>query len=507
MHRYRYNVLPTGHSRWATTAVLALLCAVPAAAQQAPATMTVEQAVQLARRHSPAFLMQANDESVSNWQVRAAYGALLPSLTASTGVDWQAGGIPNVGLLSGEDFGLSRTPDYFFSGYNLRINLSISGSTFFQMAQQRAAREATRARIDAAAYALESDVTQQYLAALRARDAVALANREQASAGEALRLAEARFNAGDATRLDVSQAEVEAGRAEVAVLQAQSAEETERLRLLQRMGLELEGDVELTTELAVFEPAWALEDLMRTAMEQHPQLRSVRAAESASVAAARSARMNYLPTLSVGGGWSGTTRMTRDEAYLIDQAEESAQARVSSCEFSNDLYSRLAQPLPPQDCSRFDMTDEMRSNLLAANSRFPFDFTTRPPSFGVMLSLPIFNGFTRELQLQTAAAAADDARHQRREEELSRRATVSTAFLALQTAWRTVGLEERNAAAAAEQLELARERYRLGAGSILELTQAQATKARADQAHLSAVYSFHENLAGLEAAVGRRLRP
>jgi hypothetical protein len=61
MHRYRYNVLPTGHSRWATTAVLALLCAVPAAAQQAPATMTVEQAVQLARRHSPAFLMQAKD--------------------------------------------------------------------------------------------------------------------------------------------------------------------------------------------------------------------------------------------------------------------------------------------------------------------------------------------------------------------------------------------------------------------------------------------------------------
>jgi outer membrane protein TolC len=54
---------------------------------------------------------------------------------------------------------------------------------------------------------------------------------------------------------------------------------------------------------------------------------------------------------------------------------------------------------------------------------------------------------------------------------------------------------------------LARERYRLGAGSILELTQAQSTKARADQAHLNAIYSFHENLATLEAAVGRQLRP
>ena len=61
-------------------------------------------------------------------------------------------------------------------------------------------------------------------------------------------------------------------------------------------------------------------------------------------------------------------------------------------------------------------------------------------------------------------------------------------------------------AASAEQLELQQERYRLGAGSILELTQAQAGKARADQAHLAAVYAFHENLVALENAVGRSLR-
>jgi outer membrane protein len=485
----------------------ALLCAGPLPAQQPPPTLTVEEAVQLARRYNPAFLMQANDEGVANWNVRAAYGSLLPSFTASTGIDWQAGGIPNVGLLSGEDFGLARTPDYFFSGYNLRLNLNVSGSTFFRIAQERAAREATRARIDAAAYSLEADVTRQYLVALRSRDGVALARQELESALEALRLAEARFSSGAATRLDVSQAEVEAGRAEVALLQARFSEETERLRLLQRLGLELEGDVELTTRLAVFEPQWQLDELTGVAMAQHPQLVSARASEAAGRAAARSARMTYLPTLSIGGGWSGTTRMTRDEAYLVGQAEETALQRIRSCENTNELYSRLARPLPPQDCSRFAMTDEMRAGIRASNSVFPFDFTARPPSFGVSLTLPLFNGFTREAQMQTASAAAEDARHQRREEELSRRATVSTSYLALQTAWRTAAIEDRNAAAAAEQLELARERYRLGAGSILELTQAQATKARADQARLSALYSFHESLAALEAAVGSRLRP
>jgi outer membrane protein TolC len=53
---------------------------------------------------------------------------------------------------------------------------------------------------------------------------------------------------------------------------------------------------------------------------------------------------------------------------------------------------------------------------------------------------------------------------------------------------------------------MARERYRLGAASFIELQDAETVKARADRAHLTAVYSFHEALAALETAVGRPLR-
>src|SRR5690606_306193 len=152
-------------------------------------------------------------------------------------------------------------PDYLFSGYSVRLGWSVSGATFFRMAQERAAREATAARIEASAYTLETDVTRQYLAALRARDAVSIAERELASTDEALKLAQARVSAGAAPRLDAAQAEVERGRAEVTLLQAQAAEETEKLRLLQAIGLDLEQTVDLTTELGVFEPQWTLEEL------------------------------------------------------------------------------------------------------------------------------------------------------------------------------------------------------------------------------------------------------
>lgn len=487
-------------------ALSALLFTTDARAQQAPATLSLEDAVQLARRYSPSYRQQVNDEAVADWNVRAAYGALLPSLTVSSGIDWQAGGMPRFGLFSGSDLGLSRTPDYLFSDYSLQLGFTVSGGTFFRMAQQRAARDATTARIEAAAYTLQSDITQQYLAALRARDAVRIAQRELASTDEALKLAQARVAAGAAPRLDAAQAEVERGRAEVALLQAQAAEETEKLRLLQRIGLDLEQNVDLTSELTVFEPQWSLEELQQAAMQSHPQLMAARAAESAGRAAARAARMSYLPTISIGGGWSGYTQHTRNESYLMAEGQSRAEDRIDSCERTNDLYSRLANPLPGVDCTQYAFTEADRSAILNANDIWPFNFTKQPPSFGLRVSMPILNGFTREANVQEAAAAADDAKHQRREEELNRRATVATSFLAVQTAFRSVGIEERNLAAAEEQLELARERYRLGAGSILELTQAQATMARADQAHLTALYSFHENLAALEAAVGRPLR-
>jgi outer membrane protein len=192
--------------------------------------------------------------------------------------------------------------------------------------------------------------------------------------------------------------------------------------------------------------------------------------------------MQYLPSVNISGGWSGYTRTTRDEAYLIERPRRARRTASTLLRAHQRPLLRLAQPLPPDDCSRFAFTDTQRDAVLAANSRGPSTSRAAAPSA---------DADAAHLQrLHPRGAAPDrrrrgqDARHQRREEELGRRATVATSFLALQTAYRSVGIEERNAAAAAEQLELAQERYRLGAGSILELTQAQATRARADQAHL-----------------------
>ena len=123
------------------------------------------------------------------------------------------------------------------------------------------------------------------------------------------------------------------------------------------------------------------------------------------------------------------------------------------------------------------------------------------------VSFPIFNGFARERQASQAANAYEDAVHFRRAEELRLRTAVTSAHDALATGYNIVQVEERNRVVAGEQLELARARYTLGADNFLVLLDAERTTADAERAYLDALYTFHIELANLENAVGRRLRP
>jgi outer membrane protein len=500
-------------------AIAALVGSTGAVAAQQPATLSLDQAIQMARQSNPVYRMTVNNQGAADWAVRQAYADLLPGLDVSNSFSYRAGGTPIIGNLSASELGLSATPATYTSSYGIGVGMSLSGATFFNIAQQRANQSAVEARIDAAGYDLVTLVTAQYLGALRARDGVTIAKSALESTQEAYKLAETRLAVGAATRIDLTQAQVDRGRAEVAVLQAENLYDTERLRLMQTLGVEIDREIELTSTFPVFEPQWTLEELTQNALASHPQLVAARKDEAAASAVAKAAWSSYLPTLSFFGQWSGRVQRTGSDQFLIAQAKENANDARADCEFWNRISSGLSQPLPgrPQDCSAIvvDAADEAR--IINANNQFPFNYTGSPVSFGMSISLPIWDGFSRQTRLQTTKAAAEDAKYQRRAEELARRTAVATNLLNLRTAFRTVQIEESNVSAATELLTLARERYRLGAGcgtgaapglctSFLELTQAQERKARADQAHLNAVYSFHETMATLEAAVGRSLR-
>ncbi|MFC1791461.1 TolC family protein [Gemmatimonadota bacterium] len=390
-----------------------------AGAQEIQGTLTLGEALRLARHNNPGFLSTANDAGPAEWGVRQAWGDFLPSFNTSISGQYLAPGSPSFGIFDAGDLGLAVT-DYFFSGYSLTASYSLRGSSLFGLASARADRNATQAGIRAAEYTLESVVTAQYLIALRARDGVEVARTLLERAAQNFELADARAEVGAVIATDAKQAEVEQGRAQVGLLEAESLFRTEKLRLLEQIGVGAPGEFELVSEFSIFEPNWDREELVNRALDGHPQLRSYRAQERARNADVRQAWSGYLPSLSFSANWSGRAREIGDSDYLLNQANGSLASQESNCQFWNQVNAGLSQPLAgyPRDCSGYVLTPEQESMILANNDVFPFNFSKEPLALFVQVSLPVFQGFSRQRQVAQARATAEDAEYSRRAEEL-----------------------------------------------------------------------------------------
>ena len=475
---------------------------------QQKTTLTLEEAIELARKNNPDFLAQKNDAIVADWGVREAYGQLLPGASVSTGFQYQASGPARFGIFSGADLGLGSTsPEYYSSNYQLGLNYNLSGSSLLAPGRAKAERRATDAGIDASEFALTANVVRQYLSVLRAQDAVTLAKQELERARDSRALADARVKVGLAIPMESKQAEVEQGRAEVTLLQSENLVQTEKLRLVQQLGIEINSDVQLTSTFQVHDVPWTQEELVQQAIAAHPNLLAARAGVQAGAAGVKMAKSSYLPSLNMNLGWSGFTREAGSTTQMIEQARAGAASAREQCLRFNALAAVSPTPVPgyPQTCPPGDLTADEQRAIASSNNVFPFSYTRDPLGASLTVSLPLFSGFTRERNVEMAKATALDAEHRARGEELRIKTEVATAYLNLRTAHQTVALETRNRNLADEQLRLMRERYRLGAASFLELQDAVTMKARADRAYLVAVYQFHESKAALETAVGRNL--
>lgn len=498
--------------RCALLSMLALALAAPAGAQEAPAELSLEEALILARRHNPNFQTFRNDVGAADWRVREAYSAFLPTANLNGGMRYQDEGELFFGSFTGADVGVSKTPPFYFSDYGVSLGYQINGQSIFQVGQERANRRAVEAGVQLQERNLETAVTRQYVAALRERDNVELAGRELERAQENFRLADARVSVGVAIPLERKQAEVDLGRAEVGIIRARAAYDTQKLRLLEQLGVELDTGTELTTRFEVFQPDWPVESLVEVASRSHPQLRSADATVKARSAGLRMARSSYLPTLTFNANWSGFTRQIGNDAAVLDQARQQVSSLRRGCLADIELNARLLEPLPgtptsSAECADFDLSPADEVAVLQNNRVFPFDFTPQPFTFSLRVNYPIFQGFTRQRQVEEAAAAMDDARHQHRAQTLRIEADVEVAYLNLEAAYQAVGIEERNLQLANEQLEQAQERYRVGLTNFIDLAEANIITSRAEQALLNAVYAFHDSLADLEGAVGQSLRP
>ena len=506
--------------RWSGLLVLACVISTRATAQdsnvvsapQPSVSLSLADALDQARANSPAYRQALNDATPAKWGVRNAYGGLLPSLVASSDLGYTGSGQSNFGG------GFTRpTSSFLTSGYSLGIEWRLSGRSLHAPTQQRALRRATDEDIDAAGIGLTAEISTQYLTTLQAGAQVAVARQQVLRNEDFLALAKARYQVGQATLLDVRQAEVTKGTSDVSLLRAIQAENEAKLDLLRRMGIESPVAVDrivLSDSFPVTPPDFQLDSLLALSDRQNPGLRSLRAREHAASIDVRAAKTDFLPSLSLRAGWSGFTQQFTNENVLLGDALSSAQSQAADCQYNNAVRTGLSLGGQIGNCYSAAgladgggaLLDPVAQQIRSSNNTFPFSYTGQPFGANLTVSLPIFTGFSRSLQLSQARAQEDDVEEEVRARRLQVRTDVHSRYLGLQTAFQAIAVQGGSREAARDQLRLARDRYRLGAGTALEVSDAQTAVQRAEADYVNAVYDYHKAIAALEAAVGRPLR-
>ncbi len=464
-------------------------------------TLTMDEAIALARRNNPNFLQTVNNRHTAQAAIRSAYGALLPSADASLSATRQQSGQQ---IVSGSSLGASS--DIKQSSYRFGFGYRLNSATLIMPSLQRANKNAVEADITGAGQNLRDLVAQQYLTTLQAEARADLQDTLLVAAEAQRVLAQAREIVGSGTQLDVQRAEVTLGQQQVAVLQSRNQIEIEKLKLFQYMGVPQPSNVKLVSNFDIRPTTLSLPELLESAQTRNPVVLALRSRQRVADLNVKRERGEYSPTLSLSTGIGGYTYGYVNDNFVVTQAQASTAAAKTSCIRTEEVRAALGLSNTLSSCSAIAFTDAQAAALRQQNSKFPFSFTRSPRSITAVLSMPLFDGFAREERVEQAIVSREDAQLGVRARELGLKAEVTAAYLTLTTAEKTVALQQQNSAKAKQELTLVQERYRVGATTYVDVMQARADYERAESDRINAVYDYHKAFAALESAVGHPLR-
>jgi len=461
--------------------------------------LSLSDALAIAHGHNPTYLQSAVARKLSDATVRAAYGQWLPQFSSNIQFVYVEGGSQ---VFNGQQLGSSSA--YDLSQYQIGATYTVTSSVVFGPQVQRANRRATEADLTAAGLTLRTNVTSAYLTVLQDEAQVDLQDTLVADDSAQFLLADARAKAGATTPLDAERASVTLTQQRVSEIQARNAVDVAKLQLFEQLGVPQPPGVQLRDTFVVSQPPVTLDSALALARVANPQLAATRARQSAAEADLKRQRGLYAPTLQLSTGLSGQAVQYTNRNYLPGLVQSSLTSNYSQCA-ALDTIGRAAG-LGPRNCGPSTLTQAQINQLIASNNQFPFKFANIPRQISATISLPLFDGFNRELTIQQASANRQDAIYTVRARELQLTADVTTAYLNVTTAARTADLQQQNAATARDALNLARARYEVGLGTFIDVTDALAAFERAETDRINAIYTYHQQFAALENAVGRPLR-
>ncbi len=255
-----------------------------------------------------------------------------------------------------------------------------------------------------------------------------------------LRQAQAFYETGIRAKIDFVRAEANLYDSRALLGQARNDLRVARITLLQRIGIDGPADFRLSGELLEAKLDGTLEDWIAEAQKNRPELRALVEKERTAAESLRLANAGYLPFLVGAAGYG---------------------------------YANREFPL--------------RENYTAS----------------VTLNYPLFSGFQTREQVKEALATISSARHEITEARRLVRLEVERSAYGVQEAQERLAAREKQREASEENLRLATARYEVGAGDIIEMTDAQTQMVSADTETVNSAFDYAVSQASLLRAMGR----
>ena len=404
-----------------------LIAAVAAGAlmAQPPTHLTLAEAQQLAIQNNPQF-SAARYNAAAAYQVAPQYkSAYEPTLSGSfTGVGADSGSRLAAGALNNpvvyNRVGSGLSVGQMITDFGRTGNLVAMAK--LQASAQDQVTETTRAQI-------LLNTSRAYFNVLRAQAVLKVATQtvgaRQTIVDQVSALAESKMK----STLDVSFANVNLSDAKLLLVQAQNDVKAAEADLASAMGLPNEAGFDLADEALPAPMPDRVDELIREAMNNRPELKSLRLQESAAERFTKAEHDLRYPSLGVVGS-----------AGFVPTSENTVPGRYGA--------------------------------------------------IGMNVNIPIFNGGlykARQVQAEMKAKAA-----QENVNDLQIRVVrdVRVAFLNATTAYDRMALTKQLLEQATSALDLAQTRYNLGLGNIVELSTAQLNVTSAQIADTTAKYDY-----------------
>jgi len=409
---------------------------------QTPPTLTLKEAKAIALKNHPQVLAAQLTALASYQAVREIRSAYFPTLAGDvTG----AVASPNIRIGAGF-FTNPRILSRFAQGVTVSQLITDSGRTPNLVQSSQLQARAEDQNVQATRYDVLLRVEEAYFGALGAQVLVKVAEKTVAArqlvVDQVTALAQSKLK----SELDVSFANVNLAEAKLLLIGAQDNLDKSFAELSRALGLQQEQRYTLVEEPLPPPATPDSNELVQQAMSQRPELLS--------------------------------ERFARDAAYKFEKAERDLSYPTVSLAGAAGFMPEVWNPNPATPLANY------------------FD------AAAINVQIPVFNGhlFAARRAAASLKAQAEDEKLRDLQNNIAR--DVRSAWADSTTAYQRLSVTDQLLQQANLALDLAQARYKLGLGSIVELSQAQLNQTQAEIEQASAKYEYQAQMASLDYQIG-----